>query len=207
MIVVVDYEIGNIGSIINMVKKVGGHAVCSSDKDEIKDADKLILAGVGSFDTGVINLENKNLIPLLEEKVLDDKIPILGICLGMQLMTKGSEEGNLPGLGWIDAQTVRFNFKLKNQKYKIPHMGWNGAKIVREGSLFKDMYPDARFYFVHSYYVDCKHKEDIVAITNYGFDFVSSFQKNNIMGTQFHPEKSHKYGLKLIKNFVEMGQY
>jgi len=207
VIVVVDYEIGNIGSIINMVKKVGGHAVCSSDKDEIKDADKLILAGVGSFDTGVINLENKNLIPLLEEKVLDDKIPILGICLGMQLMTKGSEEGNLPGLGWIDAQTVRFNFKLKNQKYKIPHMGWNGAKIVREGSLFKDMYPDARFYFVHSYYVDCKHKEDIVAITNYGFDFVSSFQKNNIMGTQFHPEKSHKYGLKLIKNFVEMGQY
>lgn len=205
MIVVVDYGLGNIGSILNMIKKVGGKANCSSNIKEINDADKLILAGVGSFDTGIKNLNEKGLIPILSQRANKEKVPILGICLGMQLMTKNSQEGILPGLGWIDAVTKKFNFE-KNDNYKVPHMGWNTVNIRREGSIFIDMPIESRFYFVHSYYVSCNNQSDILSTTNYGIEFVSSYQKDNIIGTQFHPEKSHKFGLKLMKNFVEMGK-
>ena len=202
MIVIVDYGIGNIGSIVNMIKKAGEKAVCSSNHEEIESADKLILSGVGSFDTGIKNIEDRDLRQILDKKVLKEKIPILGICLGMQLMTKSSEEGGLKGLSWVDAVTLKFNFK--NNGLKIPHMGWNALDIKNQDTLFKEMYEEPRFYFVHSYYIKCNDEKDILSTTNYGIDFVSSFKKDNIMGTQFHPEKSHKFGLKLMKNFVEM---
>jgi len=202
MIVLIDYELGNIGSILNMIKKAGQTATYSKDHSDIDSADKIILAGVGSFDTGINNLTKNELIKILNQKVLIDHTPILGICLGMQIMTIGSEEGLLPGFGWIDGYTNKFRFD-KNEM-KIPHMGWNNVKIVQEGLLYKNMYENPRFYFVHSYYVTCNNEKEILTTTNYGIEFVSSFQKENIMGTQFHPEKSHKYGLRLIKNFIEM---
>ena len=204
MILIVDYGMGNLGSIANMLKKVGAKDIkISSSSSEIEQADKLILPGVGAFDTGIQRLRETGLISLLNEKVLNARTPTLGVCLGMQLMTKISEEGELPGLGWIDAETIRFRFDSKKTGLKIPHMGWNTVSIQREGTLFKDMYHDARFYFVHSFHVIAHNSEDVLATTEYGYEFASAIQQDHIMAAQFHPEKSHKFGMKLYKNFVE----
>jgi imidazole glycerol-phosphate synthase subunit HisH len=201
MIVIIDYDAGNLGSILNMLKKIGVPAKISSDIKDIENANKLILPGVGKFDYGINNLRNGGLIDLLNRRVLLEKCPILGICLGMQLFSKSSGEGKEPGLGWIDAETKYFSF-ANNSQFKIPHMGWNTINVVREGNLFKDLC-DSRYYFVHSYHLVCKSEEIILAKTYYGYDFVSAIQKNNIVGVQFHPEKSHKYGLKLLTNWVK----
>lgn len=199
MIVVIDYGMGNLGSIANMIKKVGYKSLISSDLEEIKKATKLILPGVGSFDNGMKNLQERGMVEILNQKVLVEKTPILGICLGMQLMTKSSEEGSLSGLRWIDAQTKRF----VSDTLKIPHMGWNIIKHQKNSQLFDEIEREKRFYFVHSYCVSCNQEADILTNTNYIQDFVSSFEKENIVGVQFHPEKSHKFGMNLIKNFVE----
>jgi len=204
MIVVIDYKMGNIGSVLNMLKKVGAEARISSDPKEIETADKLILPGVGAFDTGMKHLAESNLLNLLNEKVLERKTPTLGICLGMQLLTRGSEEGVLPGLGWIDGQTVKFRFNGDRTHLKVPHMGWNTVDIKSTDSLFRNLEDEARFYFVHSYRVVCNRDEDVLAVTHHGDDFVSAVQHDNIMGTQFHPEKSHKFGMTLLKNFAEL---
>jgi imidazole glycerol-phosphate synthase subunit HisH len=204
MIVIIDYGMGNLGSILNMLKKVGAPAAkVSADSKDIEQADKLILPGVGAFDTGMQRLRETGLIGLLNEKVLKAQTPTLGVCLGMQLLTKISEEGELPGLGWIDAETIRFRFDPKTTGLKIPHMGWNTVKIQHEGTLFKDMYSEPRFYFVHSFHVVSHNPQDVLATTEYGYDFASVIQQGHIMATQFHPEKSHKFGMKLYKNFVE----
>ncbi|HWR26487.1 MAG TPA: imidazole glycerol phosphate synthase subunit HisH [candidate division Zixibacteria bacterium] len=204
MVHIVDYGMGNMGSILNMLKKIGTAAVISSKISDIEKAEKLILPGVGSFDNGISNLRNLGLVPILSDKVINDRIPILGICLGMQLLTMGSEEGALDGLGWLKAKTIRFNFDKTQTNLKVPHMGWNTVKIEIEDYLFRDMYQDARFYFVHSYHVVCDDELDVASKTHYGYDFISSVQKENIFGVQFHPEKSHKFGLKLLKNFAEL---
>lgn len=201
MIVVIDYGMGNLGSIANMIKKVGHKCIITSDLEEIKKASKLILPGVGSFDNGMRNLAELGMIEILNQKVLIEKTPILGICLGMQLMTKSSEEGKLAGLGWLDAQTKKF----VSDTLKIPHMGWNIIKHQKSSHLFDECESEKRFYFVHSYCVSCNNQEDILANTNYTQDFVSSFEKDNVIGVQFHPEKSHKFGMSLLKNFV--GKY
>lgn len=203
MIIIIDYGLGNLASMLNMLKKVGAEVRISADEAVLEKADKLILPGVGSFDAGVERLQDKGLIPILERRVLTDKIPILGVCLGMQLLTKRSDEGQLPGLGWIDAETHRFKFQDENANLKIPHMGWNQISIKKENQLFFDLQDVNRFYFVHSYHVVCADADNILAQTHYGFDFTSSIIKNNIMGVQFHPEKSHKFGMQLLKNFVE----
>jgi len=203
MIVTINYGMGNLGSILNMLKKIGAPAIISSDAKEIQKADKLILPGVGSFDNGMKNLDALGFIPVLQEKVLHQKTPILGICLGMQLMTKNSEEGKLPGLGWIDAETIRFKHD-PSSSLKVPHMGWNSVSIAKDSPLFKEMYPDPRFYFVHSFHAVCYKTTDVLATSHFGYDFVSAFQRDNIMGVQFHPEKSHKYGMRLLKNFAEL---
>lgn len=203
MIVIVDYGMGNLGSIHNMLKKVEVKSVISSDPKEIAKADKLILPGVGAFDHAMTNLSASKLMPLLNEKVLMEKIQLLGVCLGMQLLTKRSEEGSMPGLGWVDAETVRFRFE-SNKRLKIPHMGWNTVEVKRNDPLFKDMHEEPRFYFVHSYYVRCNDPSNVLTTTNYGEDFCSSFVKDNIRGVQFHPEKSHKFGMKLLKNFADL---
>lgn len=201
MITIVDYKTGNIGSIQNILKKIGENSIVTSDPEILEKADKIILPGVGSFDTGIKNLAELNLLDTLNKKVLKEKTPVLGICLGMQLMTKGSEEGALPGLGWIDACVKRFDFK-DTREYKIPHMGWNSITLKKNSVLFNGEGNEARFYFVHSFYVRAESVSDILASTTYGSTFTSAFEKENIIGVQFHPEKSHKYGMMLFRNFV-----
>ena len=203
MIAIIDYGMGNLGSIANMLKRIGAPAIISSDPRQIEAADKLILPGVGAFDTGMCHLNESRLIDLLNRKVLSDNTPTLGVCLGMQLLTRRSEEGEMPGLGWIDGETIRFQFDPKKADLKIPHMGWNTIDVREPGVLLKKMADDARFYFVHSYHVVCQEESDISALTNHGYDFVSVVQHRNIMGAQFHPEKSHKFGMQLLTNFVE----
>lgn len=203
MIVIVDYGMGNLGSILNMFKRVDVEAKISSNIQDIEEAKKIVLPGVGAFDNAMNNLKDLRIIPMLNKRVIEEKTPILGICLGMQLLSKRSEEGVLEGLGWIDAETIRFKFD-DNKSLKIPHMGWNTIDIKKECCLFKDMYEESGFYFVHSYHVKCKNPENILTTTNHGIEFCSSVVKDNIFGAQFHPEKSHKFGMKLLKNFAEL---
>lgn len=204
MIVIVDYGMGNVGSIKNMLKKIGAQAIISADVAEIERAEKIILPGVGAFDTGMRHLHEAGLIGVLNEKTLNRRTPTLGICLGMQLLAERSEEGDLPGLGWIEGESRRFRFDDANATLKVPHMGWNTVCAVERDSLFKDLDDEARFYFVHSYYVVCRSEADVLATSRHGREFVSAVQKDNVMGTQFHPEKSHKFGMRLLKNFVEI---
>jgi glutamine amidotransferase len=202
MIVIVDYGMGNLWSVLKAFKRINADAIVSSEIEDIKNAGKLILPGVGHFRNGMDKLKKLNLIDILNEKVLLQKTPILGICLGVQLFTKHSEEGDCEGLGWLDARTIKFNFNKLNSIYKIPHMGWNSIKPEKDCILFDGLEKDALFYFVHSFHVCPDKKDDIASTTEYNIRFVSSIQKDNIYGTQFHPEKSHKNGLKILENFV-----
>lgn len=203
MIAIVNYGIGNIGSILNMFKRIGEtDVIYTSDKDEIGKADKIILPGVGAFDRGIEMLEHSGLITTLKDCALIDKKPFLGICLGMQLLTRSSEEGIKKGLGLIDAETIAFSFP-EHSTLKIPHMGWNWVTAQKENPLM-DNSERNRFYFVHSYYVRCNNAEDVLATTEYGSTFTCAFQHNNIFGTQFHPEKSHRFGLQLLKKFATL---
>lgn len=200
MIAIIDYGCGNLGSIKNMLKKIGVESIITNKLEEIKEASKIILPGVGSFDTGMKNLNDLNLIPVLEKKAHQEKIPFLGICLGMQLMTKSSEEGKEQGLGWMDAQTKRFPV---SKELKVPNMGWNEVEVKKEHSLF-DKIENPRFYFVHSYFIESNQEDDVIAMANYGLDYTCSFAKENILGVQFHPEKSHRYGMQLLTNFSDL---
>jgi imidazole glycerol-phosphate synthase subunit HisH len=200
MITIVDFNMGNIGSIRNMLKKVGVPAQITADPAVIAVATKLILPGVGAFDPGMENLERSGLIGALRQRALVDKVPTLGICLGMQLMTGRSAEGIRPGLGWIDAEVSRFD--PADGSLKVPHMGWNGVQPLRASPLTEALPTEPRFYFVHSYYVQCRQPEDVVLETSYGQKFHSAFQHGNIYGVQFHPEKSHKFGMALLSNFA-----
>jgi glutamine amidotransferase len=173
----------------------------SSDHGLIREASKLILPGVGSFDQGMKNLEERKLISLLNQKVLQEKTPVLGICLGMQLMTHGSEEGSGKGLAWVDAQTIRFNPSHAEGKFPVPHMGWEYVTETKENSLMQDMPEDPKFYFAHSYYVKCANPDEVILSTDYILPFDSGLQKEHILGVQFHPEKSHRYGMQLLSNF------
>jgi len=182
MFTIIDYKTGNLGSIQNMLKKIRQESIVTSDPSEIGSATKIILPGVGSFDQGMENLINLNIKEILNKKVIVDKIPVLGICLGMQLMTLRSEEGKLQGLGWIDAETARFKFDDPS-RFKSPHMGWNNIRQHRESRLLKDMSPESRFYFVHTYYIRSNNKADILTSTEYEKEFTSSFEKENILIT------------------------
>ena len=204
MITIIDYKAGNFKSIANMLKRLGVESCFTDDVETIKNAEKLILPGVGHFDFGMNNLKKSGLIPVLESKVLQDKIPILGICLGAQLMTKNSEEGDVEGLGWVDAKTIKFTIDNLPKGYKVPHMGWTDVVANKDSKLTENL-PDApRYYFVHSYYMECENSEDVLFKSEYGHAFDAAFQHNNIYGVQFHPEKSHKFGMQLLKNFAEL---
>ena len=203
-VAIVDYKLGNIGSIFNMIKKLGFNPYIASKPCDIINAEKLILPGVGSFDAGMKNLIELNMISVLNEKVQEKKTPIMGICLGMQLMTSSSEEGSMSGLKWVDANTKKFNFIDNFSSLKIPHMGWNNA-VFKDGNLLNNSYNEIkRYYFVHSYHVICNNEDDIIAYTEYGYRFVSAFQRENVIGVQFHPEKSHKYGMELMNAFLSL---
>ena len=200
MITIVNYGLGNLGSIENMLKKIGVADIRVSDNpEEILNSDKLILPGVGAFDAGMQKINDSGLLPVMHTAVLEKQIPVLGICLGMQLMTKGSEEGKLPGLGWIDAQVLKFNFD--NNDLKVPHMGWNYVNVL-DGDIKLHLPDKPKFYFVHSYFVHSNAKENEIMTCHHGHKFVAGFKKGNIMGVQFHPEKSHKYGMALLKYFT-----
>jgi len=199
---IIHLGLGNAGSVKNMVEYLGYSCKLIETYRDLEEIDKLILPGVGSFDAGVKKLKERKLFEALKEFILHKKKPILGICLGMQLLTCCSEEGTEEGLNVIPAKTVKFNFKSKN--LPLPHMGWNYIDIVKKEKLFKGFDKKARFYFVHSYHVLVKDRNIISSLTCYGYNFVSSFEYENIFGVQFHPEKSHKFGLKLIKNFLEV---
>ena len=203
MVTIVDYGMGNLGSIFNMFKKIGVPSKITSDKNEIEKAEKILLPGVGSFDAAMNKINELDFKELLNYKALEEKIPVLGICLGMQLLTNSSEEGVLPGLGWIQAETLKFKFE-KEQNLKIPHMGWNLVKKNRDSKLTEDFIDETRFYFVHSYYVKCQYNSNSILKTTYGLTFDSAIQNENIYGAQFHPEKSHKFGMNLLKNFSKI---
>lgn len=203
MIVIIDYKMGNIGSILNMLRKVGAKACVSSEKEVIGQAEKLILPGVGAFDHGMKNVHDSGLMPLLNKKVLEEKTPILGICLGMQLLGRKSEEGTMSGLGWINAETRRFKLNHQETGLKIPHIGWNMVTEKRPNIFFQNMPDEPRFYFVHSYHMVCEDEKNVLCTTCYGYDFASVVAQGNVTGVQFHPEKSHKFGLQLLRNFAQ----
>lgn len=198
---IIDYGMGNIGSVINMIKKAGGIPELVSDPKGIENSDKLLLPGVGAFDAGMRNLKERNIDKVISDVVLQKKTPILGICLGMQLLLNGSEEGMLSGLKMIDGFALKF--PANTGAFKIPHMGWTSVAVAKENKII-EAEKENRFYFVHSYYVECTNKTDVLGSSHYILDFVSMLQKDNIYGAQFHPEKSHKFGLQLFQNFITL---
>lgn len=208
MIGIVDYGMGNVGSVESMINFLGYHkTMIIKSPEELKFVDKIILPGVGSFDNGMGNIIHSGWLWELHHHVIEKRKPILGICLGMQLLMEKSEEGNRAGLGFIKGECKKFNFsdtaflhRFRGLRLKVPHMGWNQVKPIKSDLCEED----SRFYFVHSYYVECKNKEDIMLETDYGIKFTSGVSKDNIFGVQFHPEKSHKYGMRLMEKFINL---
>lgn len=205
MIVIIDYGMGNLGSVANMLRRLGVAARISGDPAVVAEADRLILPGVGAFDQGMRNLHASGLVEVLQERVFERGVPLLGICLGMQLLTRSSEEGSLSGLGLFEADTIRFHLPDPlpgiRQVLKVPHMGWKQVTVRKRDPLFVGLETGARFYFVHSYHVVCA-PADAAAVAEHGYEFVSAIQKGHIAGVQFHPEKSHRYGMVLLRNFA-----
>ncbi|MHB1163467.1 MAG: imidazole glycerol phosphate synthase subunit HisH [Minisyncoccota bacterium] len=200
-VAVIDYGMGNIGSISKMLRHVGAEPVVTADPALLRAADKLVLPGVGHFDRAMQNLAAVGLVDELKGLVAEGK-PMLGICLGMQLMCASSDEGTLPGLGLLDARVRRFEFP-NDRSMKVPHMGWTDVEVApRATALFAGLEEEARFYFVHSFYVECANDEDVLGRSRYGHPFVSAFARGTVQGVQFHPEKSHRYGIQLFRNFV-----
>ena len=198
--VIIDYGMGNISSVRNMLRYLGYSAMLSCDEKEILSADHIILPGVGNFGMAMENIKKRNLKSFLDEAVLNRGIPILGICLGMQLMMSTSEEGNCNGMGWIKGSVDKFT--LDTTIYKIPHMGWDYINPTQNSNLLDELPPEPRFYFVHSYHAKCENCKESIAVTDYGGVFTSIIGRDNILGVQFHPEKSHKFGMKIFDNFM-----
>lgn len=204
MIVIIDCGMGNLQSVVRGLAKAGGAAVISSNIDHVAAAKKIILPGVGSFAQGMENLKRAGLMPVLTQKVLKDNTPALGICLGHQMLTAFSEEGEVDGLGWIDGRTIRLSRGSENHATRIPHIGWNTLRIHRDCSLLRGIPGEACFYFAHSYRVACNDECLVVATTEYGGSFVSIVQHENIFGVQFHPEKSQANGITVLRNFLDV---
>lgn len=204
MISVVESGIGNVGSILNMLKHLGIEAQAIRSEEAIRAADRLILPGVGAFDPAMSQLVERGIIGALTHTVLERRRPILGICLGMQLLLEGSEEGALPGLGWIKGKSVRFKFDSENSRLRIPNMGWHDVTAKRSSRLFGGIAPGARYYFVHSYHAQCADAASVAAMASYGTSFTAAVEQANVFGVQFHPEKSHRFGMALLNSFAQL---
>lgn len=199
---IINYGLGNVGSIINMIKFIGYNPCITSVPSEICKAKKLILPGVGAFDAGINSLKEKKLDHAIIESVKNNGATILGICLGMQLLMESSEEGSCRGLGLVPGKVYRFS--IEDKSLRIPHMGWNIVRPLKSAKLIELETKEQRFYFVHSYFVDCFDKNDIVGVTDYGGEFTSILERDSILGVQFHPEKSHRYGARLLQKFMDL---
>lgn len=204
MITIIDYGVGNLKAFMNIYDKLGIDFRVAKQKGDLENASKIILPGVGAFDYTISKLNESGLRETLDHLVLNEKVPVLGICVGMQLMAAKSDEGILPGLNWVPG-TVRKFQPSENKLYsQLPHMGWNQISPTNHNSLFRGIEDAAEFYFLHSYYYECNNAEDIAASTDYGIHFSSAVQKGNVFGVQFHPEKSHQNGVKLLENFATL---
>jgi imidazole glycerol-phosphate synthase subunit HisH len=203
MTAIINYGVGNLVSVLNMFKRIGANAVITDKIAEIEKADHLLLPGVGHFDSCMQKFNESGLRELVEKRTFKDKIPILGICVGAQMMTRGSEEGTEKGLGWVAADTVRFKFN-KEVSLKIPNMGWNELLVTAPSPLWNNLPEEPRFYFAHSYHFRFDAQEMITATVKYGYEYPVAFRSNNIFATQFHPEKSHKFGMKVLENFSNL---
>jgi glutamine amidotransferase len=201
-VVIVDYGMGNLRSIQRKLLRHGVNSRVGASPQEIAAADRLIFPGVGHFAAGMTNLRQSGLLDVLNERVMVDRTPIMGICLGMQLFSKFSEEGGAEGLGWIDARTVKFRGNRTSSTVKVPHVGWNTFRAVHPSRFFEGVREDQKFYYTHSYHLECADPADVLAVTGYGYEFTSAVRRDNIFGVQFHPEKSHLEGLQVLLNFV-----
>lgn len=204
MITIVDYGMGNLGSIRNTFQRLNIESQITSKPEDIINAEKIILPGVGAFDRGMHNINELGLLPALRTSVLTNHVPILGICLGMQLLSNRSEEGQTNGLGWIDAETIHFVFDSMDIPRKIPHMGWNSVNPEREDPIVSGVNSDDRFYFVHSYHISGIDEKLVTGTTEYGYTFPSLIRQDNIFGIQCHPERSHRSGFKILQNFIRL---
>lgn len=204
MITIINYGLGNIQAFVNVYKRLHIPVSVAKTAEEVKNSSKLILPGVGAFDHAMEQLNGSGMRESLDEAVLVNKIPVLGICVGMQMLTSSSDEGSLPGLDWIPGQVKSFRSIPSMKELPLPHMGWNDVVSTAGCPLFKDIEHDSRFYFLHSYFFECLNEKDIAARANYGFDFCCAVSADNIYGVQCHPEKSHHFGVTLLKNFAEL---
>jgi glutamine amidotransferase len=203
MITIVNYGVGNLASIKNMLKKAGFESELATDEKTIGKASKIILPGIGAFDHCMSEFNKSGLRNIVTKQVLEQKTPVLGICVGLQMLMEGSEEGTEQGLGWIAGRTVKFK-KEKLGDLKIPHMGWTNVQIAKKTPLTENLGDQPRFYFVHSYYVQPSDKSDEMLTAFYGYEFTAAVNRDNIYGAQFHPEKSHKYGMRILENFARL---
>ena len=204
MIAIIDYGLGNVLAFENVYKRLNIPVTVAKSTDDLANATKLILPGVGSFDHAIQQLEQSGMRQAIEQLVLKQEMPVLGICVGMQMLAASSDEGVLPGLGWVAGKVKKFDEATMPPGTCLPHMGWNDVKPLAGSGLFKGMELDARFYFLHSYYFECHQQADVLAVTDYGGSFCCAVRHDNVYGVQFHPEKSHHFGSQLLKNFAEI---
>lgn len=204
MIAIIEYGLGNIRALVNVYERLNIPVVIAHTADELKAAAKIILPGVGAFDHAMSRLNKSGMRETLDQLVQERQLPVIGICVGMQMLAKSSAEGVLPGLGWIDGLVKKFDASVSKSKTQLPHMGWNTIRPGNDNPLLVNISDDSRFYFLHSYYFQCHNQNDAIAMTEYGIRFASAVCHKNIYGVQFHPEKSHQCGIQLLKNFAEL---
>jgi len=204
VITIINYGSGNISAIGNIYDRLNIPFKIANEASQVKDAKKIILPGVGAFDETISMLDESGFRSILDKRVLEDGVLVLGICVGMQILAKKSAEGKLPGLGWINGEVKKIDKSLLTEKPKVPHLGWNSIQVMKENKVFENINADDGFYFLHSFYFECFDEKDVLSKTSYGKDFASSVNHKNIYGVQFHPEKSHHNGISLLENFAKL---